>query len=332
VRDGYFQNNYLVLLVEHSGGSPPTQLNMMESGFSPSLHELTIGDLIVICIHGWRVILSCAIVGLAVGLGLAFVLRPTYRAEVLLSVTDNSSMGGGHSDVLSQFSGLASLAGVSMGGDQNKAESVAELTSRDITDRFIQQENLAPVLFANRWDAASGKWRDTTQHPPPTEGQAFRLFDKRVRKLGQDKKTGLVTLVIEWSDRKAVADWANRLVRLANDTLRQKAITEATNSLQYLNNELSHNNEVELRKTLSDLIESQQKTLMLANERPDFVFKVIDPAKIPDSDDYVSPKKPVFGAVGLFAGMAVGAMFVSITFFNRRRKGMARSVQSTLHS
>lgn len=305
----------------------------MSSELVPNLHELTIGDLIVIAIRGWRLVFLCAIAGFALGLGLTFVLRPVYRAEVLLSVIDNSSMGaGGHGDLLSQFGGLASLAGVSLGGDANKAEALAQLTSRDITDRFIQQENLAPVLFANRWDAASGKWLNTSRRPPPTEGQAFRLFDKQVRKMGQDKKTGLVTLVIEWSDRTLATNWANRLVRLANDTLRQKAIAEATNSLQYLNNELTHNNVVELRKTLSDLIESQQKTLMLANERQDYIFKIIDAAKVPDRDDYVSPRKSVFSAVGTFAGLALGILAVNIGFFYRRWKGTARSIPIASHA
>jgi len=49
-----------------------------------------------------------------------------------------------------------------------------------------------------------------------------------------DPKTGLVTLSITWNDPNIAAKWANGLVRMANDYLRDQAIEESERNIAYL--------------------------------------------------------------------------------------------------
>ena len=79
-------------------------------------------------------------------------------------VTQNSSGIGGA--LRSQFGGLAALAGVDLGsGGGRKDESIATLSSLGFARDFIVAENLLPVLFADKWDAAANRWRDPSQVP-----------------------------------------------------------------------------------------------------------------------------------------------------------------------
>ena len=85
--------------------------------------------------------------------------------------------------------------------------------------------------------------------------------------VSQDKKAGLVTLSIEFEKPKLTAKWANKLVVKINTHLREQAVKESKKSIEYLTNQLKKTNKIELQQVLFNLIESQTKTIMLANVR-----------------------------------------------------------------
>src|SRR6202008_3889304 len=95
---------------------------------------------------------------------------------------------------------------------------------------------LMPKLFASKWDSVRGTWKVDAEHQP-TPARAYRLFDLKIRTVTQDKKTGLVTLQIDWTDRQEAADWTNELVRLLNEERRDRAIANADASVSYLEKE-----------------------------------------------------------------------------------------------
>lgn len=112
--------------------------------------------------------------------------------------------------------------------------------------------------------------------------KANELFDERVRSVSTDKKTGLVTLAIEWKDPVQAADWANELVRRVNRQRQLEAIEEAENSIRYLKEQLGRTNSVEVQQAIYRLIETQTKSIMVAKARKDYAFKIIDPAVPPE--------------------------------------------------
>ena len=100
-------------------------------------------------------------------LAYAFLAPQWYRAEVLLmpaAAKHGSGMGG----QLGQLSGLASLAGISLGAETKNAEPLAVLRSRDFVRAFITEYNLLPVMFADDWDARNANGRGTTARTGPT--------------------------------------------------------------------------------------------------------------------------------------------------------------------
>lgn len=242
----------------------------------------------------------------------ALLATPVYRAEVLLVPNTENSESSSLSGFADQFGGLSSLAGFDVDGDSNVQEAIATINSRDFTLRFIRSQDLMPVLFADDWDAEANSWAEMDADDVPTEWDAFELFDTEIRRVSEEDN-GLVRLQIEWHDPAQAAAWANGLVANLNDLMRGKAIEEATTNIAYLQEEYQNTNIVELRAVVSRLIETQISNQMLARTRKEYSFKVIDPAVVPDADQYVRPNRLFIVLFGAFAGLFLSLAILIIT-------------------
>lgn len=202
-------------------------------------------------------------------------------------------------------------------GDARKQEAIALLRSRYFIEQFIEEENLLPVLFADRWDAATQSWQQSFMKKVPTLGMGFYEFDRGIRRIGEDRSTGLVVLTIDWRDRYQAAEWARKLVARVNEHMRLRAIEEAQRSIQYLERERDRTGVVEVQQAIYRLIEDQIKTIMLANVREEFAFRIIDPGVIPDDDDFIRPKRVLIIVLGFVLGLFVGIVFVFFKYVYR---------------
>lgn len=234
----------------------------------------------------------------------SLLMPEKYEASVVLSPVDDSGSGKLGGALLSQLGGLAGLAGLSGGASGQKSVALATLQSHALTESFIRDNNLLPVLYPDDWDASARRWLSDDPDDIPTPWKAEGLFAKKVRTIAEDKKTGLVTLTIEWTDPVLAAEWATELVRRANQTLRAKAIDESQRNLSYLNEQVAKTSVVELQRSIYALIESEIKKVMLAQGSDEYAFKVVDPARIAELRS--SPKRTLITAVGLFAGLMIG--------------------------
>lgn len=260
----------------------------------------------------WWIVAS-VIVCTAIAATVAYISTPIYRAVMVLvpAGSERGGMGAGLGQALGQLGGLASLAGINVSsGDLETEESLAVLRSRQFTETFIQDLNLIPVLFADRWDEAQGTWQEGKK--PPTPAEAYKYFDKKVRSAMQDKKTGLVSVQVEWRDREQAAAWANELVRRLNSEMRNRAIAKADASIGFLEKELTGTTTVASREAVGRLIEGQIKQRMIANVQQEYAFRVVDRAMAPDARDFVRPQRLVLLVVGALAGAMLGVAGVLI--------------------
>jgi len=192
------------------------------------------------------------------------------------------------------------------------------LKTREFTDAFIKDEQLLPVLFSDMWDPQKQTWHVKDQKDAPTLRRAYQVFDGNIRTISQDKKTGLITLAIEWKDPEEAARWANLLVERLNQHERQVAIGEAEKSLAYLKNQLNQTSVLEMQQSIYRLIDAQTKNIMLANARDQYALNVIDPAVVPEVPN--KPKKKIIVAFGAIAGFLLGAMLAFVISSVRKRR------------
>lgn len=257
----------------------------------------------------WWVIAVAVIVGGAVGLAVFMWSSPVYRAEVVTVYVGGSDGVSGIGGLTGQLGGLAALAGVSLPKQEERAAALATLRSRDLALRLIREQALLPILFEDRWDATHKRWR---QGREPTLGDAIEKFEKKVRTVRDDARVGLITVQIEWSDREYAAKWANDLVDLANEMLRQRVLKETAGAVDLLQSKVENITSLEVRSAIYDVVKSQIQSQTLAAVREDYAFKVIDPALVPDQDKWIWPRRGLLMLLGIVFGFAVGVFCVGL--------------------
>jgi uncharacterized protein involved in exopolysaccharide biosynthesis len=236
------------------------------------------------------------------GVTSALLAQEWYRAEVVLAPADKK---GGMSGALSQLSGLASLAGVSVGGGEG-SPPLAVLKSKDFAREFITDMKLMPILFK---DAEISKEQ-------PDIRDAIRVFEV-IRTVTDDKKSGLVTLSVRWKDPDTAALWANELARRVNARLRAEALQEAERNVAYLQKEMAATSVVSLQQSMGRVLEGEMQKLMLARGNEQFAFKVIDRATPPKFRE--SPKRAQMSIVATLVGGVFGLLAVFLRQALRNR-------------
>ena len=267
----------------------------------------------------WVVIVTTA---LCVGLAVVYVIKadPWYRAEVLVKIAE-TKQGQGLFGQLGGVGGLASLAGIDVGSNKS-AESIGVLKSRELAGAFIEDQNLLPLFFANRWDASAKHWKSPDIKKQPDIRDGISYFHGTVLKVQEDRKTSLITVAVEWTDAKTAATWANLLVERVNDRMRQRALSEGETSMGYLKQQLAETNIVPLQQSIGRVIESQLQQLILAKSTDEYAFRVIDHAQIPKWRDH--PHSVLIVAMAFFAGGAVSSLFLIARHALRRTRTMRR--------
>lgn len=272
------------------------------------------GDLAVLVGLLWRgrwFVLVATVLCAIGGAAYAWFAREWFQAEVVLIQSDSKSAPSS----LAQLGGLASLAGINIGGSGASQAPLAVLRSREIVRRFIQEQNLLHTVLFDQWDAQAGKWKQPVVAKQPDIRDAVRRFDRSIRSVSEDKKTGLVRLSITWTDAATAATWANLFVARVNAVLRDQAIGEAEENIKYLQKEMASTSVAPLQQSIGRVLESEMQKLMLARGAEQFAFKVIDPAT--PSKIRVRPKRVLI--VGCFT---IAGLFLSVLIL-LARSGLA---------
>jgi hypothetical protein len=187
---------------------------------------------------------------------------------------------------------------------------VAVLQSDALTERYIEQNNLLPVLYKKEWDVATGRWKATDPLKMPTLWKANERFKKSIRKVVLEPHSGLVTLAITWTDPRIAAKWANDLVKLTNDYLRRKAIDEADRNIAYLTEQAAKTDVVGIKQAIYSLLQSEISKEMLARGTDEYAFKVLDPAIAPERPSF--PMRTISVIVAFIASIAVAMLAVFV--------------------
>jgi uncharacterized protein involved in exopolysaccharide biosynthesis len=277
--------------------------------------DIDLGEFAMRLWHGRWWLLAAILLGSALAVYDVATTIPIYRSETLVTVRSESA----GSLMRGQLGGLASLAGINLGGTSDRRnEYIAYLKSRELARAFIESKQLMPVLFESAWDAAAKRFRPDRKGRVPTLRDGIGYI-QGIRKVSEEVKTGLITVSFEWQDPQVAAAWANEYIALANDRLRREAITEAQLSIKYLDDELSRARVESVRQSLYRLMEGRINEVMLASVQADYAFRTIDRAQAPDPRYPIRPKRLLEILIGIMAGTIVGAAFVLWRYAPQRR-------------
>ena len=168
---------------------------------------------------------------------------------------------------------------------------MAILESRYLVEEFIERHKLLGVL-------------STDPEAPLTLWRAVEAFRFGVLTIEQDANLGRTTVTVDWTDPDVAAEWANSFIELANEQIRARAIEEAKRNIAYLTEQIAETNVVEVQRVMYNLVQNETQTLMLAHARPDYAFRLVDPAVPPEQR--IRPRRTLMVLFGLALGFLVG--------------------------
>lgn len=243
----------------------------------------------------------------------SYLVTPNYKSVIVLTPAGSQTQAEGLGGMATQLGPLTSLLGSGFFSSEDEQVTLAILGSRKFGDKFIEDHNLlADISGLKAGDLALL----TTSELEYTKWKAFEKFDKELRMIDQDVRSGLIRVSLDWEDPHVGAELNNAMIRELNQHLRQVAIRESNSSLEYLSAKLEDTTNAELQSTLYRLIEKELKVSMLANVREDYALKIIDPAVPPQKKS--SPDRMIYLILGLFSGIICTVLHIAYKYRSRK--------------
>jgi uncharacterized protein involved in exopolysaccharide biosynthesis len=288
---------------------------------------------------GKPVIISVTAIFAIISIFYALILPNIYKSEALLAPAQSEQQGG-QGGLAGQFGGLASLAGVNLGGGglDKAALAIEIIKSREFFAKFAKKHNILPDLMAaSDWDLSSNtitydedlylydsaEWIRDVKPPKqviPSMQEAKKEFDK-LFDVDQSEDTGMISISIEHFSPYVAKLWLDWLVEDINSVMKKRDKEEAERSIKYLQSQIIKTIIVEQRTLLYELIEEQAKILMFAEVRDEYIFKTIDPAIVPELK--FKPKRALIVLLIVFLGGMLSVLIVLIRYF-------AANIQNTI--
>jgi len=296
--------------------------------------EIDLRELFGVLWAGSRKIIAITAVFAFVSVIYALSVSNQYKATVLLAPaqSDSSDLSG----ALGQLGGLASLAGVDIGGgDSSEAQMAQEIMkSWSFIDVFIAENNISVEVYAAEgwsrgsnelqidddiYDAETKTWLvendNTGEVGPPSSWVLFQAFSERLV-VSENKKSGLVSVSIEYYSPQIAKQWLDMYVAAINAHMQQRQMEKVTNNINYLQAQIENTSIAEMREVFYTIIAEQTKNKMLAEASPDYAFVAVSPSMVPEEKS--QPQRAFICILGTLLGGMLSVMLVLVMHYARK--------------
>jgi uncharacterized protein involved in exopolysaccharide biosynthesis len=232
--------------------------------------------------------------------------------------------------------GLASFAGVSIGGGESSQAQIAQeiMKSWSFIEGFIAENNIAVEVYAaQEWSRGSNElqidddlydtetktWMikndKTGEVGPPSSWKLFKSFSERIE-VSEDKTLGLVSVSIEYYSPKLAKQWLDMYVAAINAHMQQRQVEKVTDNINYLQVQIEKTSIAEMREIFYNIIEEQTKNKMVAEASPDYAFVVVSPIMVPEEKSL--PKRSLICILGTLLGGMLSVLLVLVSHYARK--------------
>lgn len=289
--------------------------------------EIDFGEIFSIILKGKYVIFSISTLAAVFSVLFALWLPNVYTSSTLLAVAnEKSSM----SNKLSSYSSLAGLAGINISRDSNTSlEAIERIKSFDFFSKhFLPYIKLENLLAVDRWnedddlisynsalfDNSTKKWIRKINPTIPSKQQAYKTY-KEILTISEDNKTFFVTISIKHKSPNVAKNWVEIIVKNINDIMREEENKITTNSINFLTEKLATTNLKETKDAISQLIESQMQSLMIAAASESYVYKTLNAPIAPERK--TSPSRALICIIGTILGGIFGVLLAFYLHFRK---------------
>ncbi len=249
-------------------------------------NEITISYALELVLRQRTNIVIGLVLVMAITLIYAFSLPNVYRSSGIYEVA-----GTGETSSHVQKSGLSSIAGavgVSLGGGKtNKGDIIVEtIRSKTFLEHLIKFDDVLPALLAAEsynqetkkidfdesvFSIKNKQWNNEV----PSVHQAYIVY-RKLLSVFQDQGDNFIYISFDHISPEFANYFLNLIVDEVNLSLRKKSSIEANAALDFLESQLTGTFLIELRNSISSLIQKQLEKKMLADVSKNFALKPIE--------------------------------------------------------
>ena len=264
----------------------------------------------------WPLKWKIAGISLAVGIVtlLLMFLKPNiYKSTAVIGPSEDEKRN------TPAIGALASSFGVQLGGPSTVEDLESLFKSDDLAVRVFRKYNLWPILLADRFDPATGKvkpaWTESLfgsqKGPkPPGDWDAIRAANSLL-KVSVNKKTGTISISFESPSAEGSANIVKYFLEEGKSRLQEEALDRATQNKKFIQEQIGKTVDALTRDRFYSLYGQEVEREMMARNREQFGFRVIDSPKVPDRKSRPARGRNALG-VTLVSGIAFSMYFIRI--------------------
>jgi len=205
-----------------------------------------------------------------------------------------------------QSSSLGSLSpfGFDIGGASKVVDLETLFKSNDLAVRVFRNNNLWSILLGDKYDPATGGIKTSRKNQKPLgEWDAIRAAKGRLKVI-VDRKAGTVTLSFESPSAEGSANIVKYFLDEGKSRLQEEALGRAVNNKKFIEEQIGKTIDALTRERLYSLYGQEVEREMMARNREQFGFKIIDGARVPDQKSRPArAKAAMVAAILAFCGL-----------------------------
>ena len=151
----------------------------------------------------------------------------------------------------------------------------------------------------------------------PTSWELYEKFSERLS-VSADKKTGMITLAIEYYSPILAQQWVDKIVVAINAHMQARKLAQVNTNIAYLQAQIEKTAIAGMKEVFYTIIEEQIKSKMLAEASPEYAFVTVSPAMLPEQKS--KPKRALIAVLGTLLGGMISVLIVLILHYGRQTK------------
>lgn len=295
----------------------------------PFSDDIDLSELWAILWQGKKLIIILTSFFAIISIIYALSIPNIYRSESILVARDSQEIGGS----LSQYAGLASMAGVSLPGSKgNEVTEIIEIIkSRDFIRHLLQLKDIKPLIMAAErynfsskrisfnpqiYDVETNTWtRKATEYQPsePSHLEVHKMYIDMLS-INHDKASGIISINIEHISPVFAKNFLDLIILEANSRKRERDINSSSEALTYLQTELSKTSLAEIKESIHQIMQSQLETQMMARINEEYGLIIIEPPFTPEEKS--SPNRALICILITLLGGLIS--FITVLFRHYR--------------
>jgi len=295
------------------------------------ISDIQLNELFDILYNKKGLILILTFIFAIVSVSISLNISNVYKSKAILApVSSYDSV----SSMSSPLSSAASVIGLGMPGysaSTKTQEAIKRIKSYDFFNNyFLANVQLENIMAVKNWDSEkniiiydsslydSEKKIWVSNKPYQTKPSPREAYEIYLENLAVSQDMQFVDISIKHKSPYIAKKWLDIIITNINESMREVDKINAENAILFLNKALKNTNVQSLKIVISNILEGQLKTLMLAESSESYVLTIIDSPFIPEKQYF--PNRALICILGTILGFILGVFISLIIYFQERSK------------